>query len=93
MKITNKNVQINANLMIQQNMYGFHQNQKIDITKYAHMVNNTVNNQILKILLEHLQVRINVLTPVKITNNLMFGTIHLLYKIMYVLINNNVAKL
>lgn len=57
------------------------------------MANNTVNNQIVKILLEYLQVRINVLTLVKITNNLMFGTIHLLYKIMYVLTNNNVVKL
>lgn len=57
------------------------------------MANNTVNNQIVKILLEYLQVRINVLTLVKITNNLMFGTIQLLYKIMYVLTNNNVVKL
>lgn len=57
------------------------------------MVNNIVNNQIVKILLEYLQVRINVLILVKITNNLMFGTIHLLYKIMYVLTNNNVVKL
>lgn len=65
----------------------------INIIKYAHMVNNTVNNQILKILLEHHQVRINVSTLVKVTNNLMFGTIHLLYKIMYVLTNNNVVKL
>ena len=57
------------------------------------MANNTVNNQIMMILLEYLQVRINVLILVKITNNLMFGTIHLLYKIMYVLTNNNVVKL
>lgn len=57
------------------------------------MVNNIANNQMPKILLEHLPIHNNVSTLVILMTNLTSGTILLPYKIMYVLINNNVVNL